>query len=173
MIYRSDYTVRFDLQKFDTLRHDLLKLFIEEVEYEEEEEEGEGKKLVYRRQVDNGTRYGMLFAAKWYPRLFDVQTSSLDRNDPPRSLCFSIYGSRVWIETRSQWRAYTVISRHDLIIARSPSSPPSCFLIATNLCEIVNVALILRFVILISNIFYANLYLFHRSKENWICIKYY
>lgn len=40
MIYRSDYTVRFDLQKFDTLRHDLLKLFIEEVEYEEEEEEG-------------------------------------------------------------------------------------------------------------------------------------
>lgn len=47
-----------------------------------------------------------------------------------------------------------------------PLSPPSCFLIATNLCEIVNVALILRFVILISNIFYANLYLFHRSKEN-------
>lgn len=47
-----------------------------------------------------------------------------------------------------------------------PSFPSSCFLIATNLCEIVNVALILRFVILISNTFYANLYLFYRSKEN-------
>lgn len=104
----------------------------------------------------------VLFPAKWC--LFDVQTSSRnERSSPSRSLLFfNLWISCIRIEPRSQPmenRIYGCVST----IARSPLPP--FFLIATNLCEIVKIALILRFVILASiECFNANR-LFYRSRK--------
>lgn len=89
------------------------------------------------------------------PRLFDVQTSS--RNERDRFV-FQ-FMDRVYTNRN------TITANGDTVVCIDDCPLPRFFLIATNLCEIVKIALILRFVILASiECFNANR-LFYRSRK--------
>lgn len=64
----------------------------------------------------------VLFAAKWYPRLFDVQTSSRDRNEILRDRFVFQFMDRVYESKHDHNGAHIRLYRlygHDSTIARS------------------------------------------------------
>lgn len=160
-----------------SLRHDLLKTIRRVARLTGIKSRGRrGKKsepLVYRRQVDNGTRYGVVRCKMVPPLVWRPNIVARRTNEISSALFFNL-----WIAYMNR-NTITANGTHVSVVStiwprfdHCSLSPFPSFLIATNLCEIVNIALILRFVILISIEYFTPIdYLFYRSKKNWILNK--